>query len=274
MKKFLKKHPLFRTKADGSRWRGQSFVELALVLPILIIMLLGVVEITMFLGRYLDALDLTREAARFASARDSRPEVQALISDVDCSEPEPFNFYWHTACIFSPPQTDDQCLDCIGYAVGDAGRPAHCKYCNGLNPFMVMKPETDDVLISVFTIVNRQSSSESPVTTWALSNHDLDSTHSNNWQYDCSGVQDTSTIERTEPYYTESRIGNILGSGVSTPTPASRPNRGFVAIELYYCYEQVLNIPFFTVFVPNPMRIHAYTIMPLPAAAPTPTPKP
>ncbi len=48
-----------------------------MVLPVLIILLLGVVEVTLFLGRYLDVLDLTREAARFASARDSRPDIQA-----------------------------------------------------------------------------------------------------------------------------------------------------------------------------------------------------
>ena len=103
MKKFFERYPLFRQKDDGSRWRGQSFVELALVLPILIVLLLGVVEVTLFLGRYLDALDLTREAARFASARDSRPEIQALIADVDCSAPEPFQFLLAYRLHFFPP---------------------------------------------------------------------------------------------------------------------------------------------------------------------------
>lgn len=274
MKKFFQRHRIFRRNADSPRWRGQSFVELALVIPILLVMLLGLAEVTLFLGRYLDALDLTREAARFASARDSRPEIQAQISAVDCSAPEPFNFYWHTACILSPPQTDDQCTDCIGFAVGDPGRPAHCKFCNGLNSFVELDPAVDDVLISVFTVVDRHSSAQSPVTTWALSNNDLDGGHSNNWQYDCTGTQGAANILRTEPYYTEARINDLLNAGANTPTPASRPNRGFVAVEFYYCYEQVMNIPFFTVFVPSPMRIHAYTIMPLPAAAPTPTPKP
>ena len=52
------------------RFRGQSFLELALILPILLIMLMGLVEVSLFIGRYLDILDLTREAARFASVRD------------------------------------------------------------------------------------------------------------------------------------------------------------------------------------------------------------
>ena len=273
MKTFFEKLPFLR-RQPGSRFRGQSFVELALVLPILILMLLGLIEVTMMLGRYLDVLDLTREAARFASARESRAELQAQIADVDCSAPEPFNFYYHTACIFSPPQTDDQCQDCKNFVIGDPLRPAHCKFCNGLNPFVVMDPAVDDVVISVFTIVDRQSSSESPVTVWALSNHDPDPGHSDNWKYDCTGDQETENITRAAPYYTEARMAEILGTGPNTPTPVSRPNRGFVAVEVYYCYEQVLNIPFFTVFVPNPMRIHAYTIMPLPAAAPTPQPSP
>ena len=49
--------------------------------------------------------------------------------------------------------------------------------------------------------------------------------------------------------------------------------KGFVAVEIYYCHTQALNLPVFTLFVPNPLMIHAYTIMPLPAAAPTPTPR-
>ena len=50
--------------------RAKSFLEFALVLPILILVLLGVVELTLFLGTYINLLDLTREAARFASNRD------------------------------------------------------------------------------------------------------------------------------------------------------------------------------------------------------------
>jgi len=47
-----------------------------------------------------------------------------------------------------------------------------------------------------------------------------------------------------------------------------------VAVEVYYCYNQVFNIPLFSIFVPNPIQIHAYTLMPLPGSIPTPTPIP
>jgi hypothetical protein len=103
------------------KMRGQSFLELALVLPVLLILLLGLVEVVIFVGRYLDLLDLTREAARFASVRDPFTTVPSSVWD--CG-PAPagselaFDFYYNTACIFSPPSSatcDDP------------------KFCNGLN---------------------------------------------------------------------------------------------------------------------------------------------
>ncbi len=87
--------------------RGQAFLELALILPVLLIMLIGMVEVVFFIGRYLDVLDLTREAARFASQRD--PQIDEIIAgagippgDYDCSTANDFNFFYDTSCIFSP----------------------------------------------------------------------------------------------------------------------------------------------------------------------------
>ena len=57
-----------------------------------------------------------------------------------------------------------------------------------------------------------------------------------------------------------------------TPAPVDS-NRGFIAVEVFFCHDQVLGLPVLTDFVPDPLLIHAYTIMPLPAAAPTATPK-
>lgn len=49
------------------RQRGQSLVEMALVTPILIIMLMGLVEIGWFANNYLTLLDVTRAGARRAT---------------------------------------------------------------------------------------------------------------------------------------------------------------------------------------------------------------
>lgn len=269
---WLEKFSKFR-KSYGRKPKGQSFLELALVLPILILILLGLVEVSMYIGRYLDAIDLTREATRFASVRD--PFAVAASSDEDCSTPESFEFYYDIGCIFSPPQT----LEC---------QNAKDPFCNGLNPYITLDPATDDVVISVFTVeganvvsdTHPKSGSGSDSATdeggkttnyWALSNTSWGSgPGTNNWAKDCKG-----NVERDHPYYTLTHIQEIVNPAAYGSTRVAAPaSKGFVAVEVYYCYDQVLSLPIFTIFVPDPLMIHAYTIMPLPAAAPTPTPKP
>jgi len=242
-------------KRTGPKSRGQSFVELALIIPIILLILVGTVEISMFIGRYLDMLDLTREAARFASVRD--PFDDSVAYDFDCATINFFDFYWDTSCVFSPPGGSVTCWD-----------PA---FCNGLNPYFVMDPALDDIVISVYTLrVNpgggtpfTEVSDVHPAAGyWAWSSHDPDTAHNDNWARDCAG-----NVVRTAPHFTEASVEADL----DTNAPE---NKGYVAVELYYCYDQVLSLPLFTIFVPDPLQIHVYTLMPLPAAQPTPTPRP
>ncbi len=232
--------------------KGQSFVELALIVPILLIILLGLVEVAFFMGRYLDVLDLTREAARFASGRvpylNNGADPRPASADYNCSTPDNFDFYYDTACIFSPPETQ---------VCRDANNP----FCNGFNSFITYNTATDDVVISVFTIESQEVKQRWPAPNgwWALSNVDTDAGHSDNFKRNCQG-----DVIRTDPYYTTTVVDNFLSTSASVT-----PKKGYVAVEVYYCYEQVLNLPFFTDIVPNPMQIHAYTFMPLPAAQPT-----
>jgi hypothetical protein len=60
-------------------------------------------------------------------------------------------------------------------------------------------------------------------------------------------------------------VNNILSG-------SSIPNSGFVLIELYYEYEMVLGLPWIRAFVPDPVILHAYSIMPNTNVEPTPTP--
>ena len=249
--KILKK-PFLKSIRHRQLSRGQSFVELALVVPILLLILLGVVEVAFFMGRYLDVLDLTREAARFASGRapylNNSADPRPASADYDCSTPDQFDFYYDTACIFSPPSN----------AVCEA---ASDPFCNGFNSFITFNPATDDVVISVFTIEGQvvQQRWPDPNGYWVLSNHDADTANNDNFKRDCQG-----NVVRTEPYYTTAFVQDFLDASSSTT-----PKKGYVAVEFYYCYEQVLNLPILTDIIPNPMQIHAYTFMPLPAAQPT-----
>ncbi len=163
-------------------------------------------------------------------------------------------------------------------------------WCNGLNKYLDFNPETDDIVISLYTVQkNNHIAASHPDNGpewvvdengnhsyyWAFSNHKTGTyVETNNWQKDCKG----NLVADRSLYYDKAKIEDILNlssgefpAGV-TPAPVNS-NRGFVAVEVFYCHTQVLALPVLTIFVPNPLMIHAYTIMPLPAAAPTPTPK-
>lgn len=51
-------------------------------------------------------------------------------------------------------------------------------------------------------------------------------------------------------------------------TITDAPNAGLLLVEVHYNYHQVLALPWLTPFVPNPLLLRAYTIMPLSAAEP------
>lgn len=66
MKKFLLRIHSNRINDE----RGQSLVEIALFLPIFILLIAGIVEMGYYLNRYLGILDSSREAARFGADLD------------------------------------------------------------------------------------------------------------------------------------------------------------------------------------------------------------
>src|SRR3989304_3850937 len=49
---------------------GQSLIELALVVSVLMFMLIGIVEYGFLLNQYLNLLDATRETARYGAGKD------------------------------------------------------------------------------------------------------------------------------------------------------------------------------------------------------------
>jgi hypothetical protein len=65
----MKKLPV-RLFRRGPKSPGQSLVEFTLLLPVLLIMLSGLVEMGLLLNVYLDLIDAAREAARFAADAD------------------------------------------------------------------------------------------------------------------------------------------------------------------------------------------------------------
>jgi hypothetical protein len=108
----------FRLKRDG---KGQSFVELAIVLSILLLLLSGMVEFGTLLNQYVNLVDGAREGARYGSNRDPFDHADPTYNTLDST------FF-----------TD------IDLVVEGTGVLANA---GALAP-MLLDPTTDDILIS------------------------------------------------------------------------------------------------------------------------------
>jgi hypothetical protein len=246
---------ILRKIKKGGRNKGQSFVELALILPLILLMLAGMVEVAFGMFAYLTALDLTREAARFASTRDFR---ELNIEDPD--DPTQIISGLHLDPLpYDPPPDDpsitDACKDDELHYFYDAS----CFFLDPeLNPFLEFSGDKfDDVTFSIFTVADNHVTDRHPAAdngVWSL--------FDDNWAKDCDG-----NVVLTEPVFTNAEI--------EADFVANAPDdRGLVLVETFVCYDLILNIPFISGFIPSPYRIHTYTMMPAAEAIPTPTPIP
>lgn len=242
-----------KMKAHWKRSPGQSFVELSLTIPVLMLLMAGVIEVAFLYFSYMTAIDLTREAARFASTRDYEANsgtISPAFPEQACNDAV-LDYYFDTACFF----TD-----------------------NKLNPSLpISSTDYADVAISVFSVENGNLVSKRfPEATGGVFSlysttfvSGTETTTIPNWRLDCKG-----RVVRDEPYFTIADVEAMLDPNAD-PTNPAKPwpsNKGFVMVEVYYCYHHVLGLPFLGWAIPDPMRMHAYTIMPAQEAIPTPTP--
>ena len=231
--------------------KGQSFVELSIVLPLLLFLLIGFVEVGAMIYNYLSLLDVVREAARFAADRD--PEVlnwdtvNFPVYPQGACDDNALHYYLDTACVV------------IG---------------SDFNKDITLNPATDDIAISVFTIDNNKVVDRKP----GLPDTDgVWSLYADNWTKNCDG-----TLRSTTPFFPQAKgpppddwvLFTTPTFGPGTIIPEGPPDKGMVLVEIYYCHHQLLNLPILSDLIPNPIPLHAYTVMPAPQAAPTPTPLP
>lgn len=242
----MPKRLLYRLKIRKTQ-SGQSFVELAIMLPLLLLMLIGMVEVAFTMFIYLTALDLTREAARFASVRDFDElepfgELNPAGPIASCGNDE------HGVPITDPARC--ACLDDFLHFYLDAA----CFFTDPkLNPFLPFDQNTDDVVITAFTVAGGHISESHPgAGYWSLNN--------DNWKKDCYG-----NVVRSAPFFSYADIEQSFFADA----PA---DKGLVLVEAYYCWNPVAYLPFISDYIPSRVRIHTYTFMPSPEALPTPTP--
>jgi hypothetical protein len=215
---------------------GQSFVELALVVLILALMLSGVVEFGFLLNQYLKISDSTREAARYANYG--------------------VPFEWITT---PTPHYEDR---------ADFYQNTVIEALNVMSPILLNGNRGDNVRISVFTVgvppsptIVRWPMGQS--FGWNLCDHYSDANiapHLNppDWS-SC-----LSFLTATRSKFTDAQVLSKMNS--------SAPGSGVVLVEVFYNYPQLLKLPVFEQVLPDPMLVYAFSFMPLSSAAPTPGP--
>jgi hypothetical protein len=210
-----------------SKPRGQSFIELALVFMILMLLFAGVVELGNLINIYLDIIDSAREAARYANAVslykvDPVSGAKYIGEDVYDKSAQVAWATLNPACTLLLPAKP-----------GAANCPP--------NEMKIdFDPTTDDIVISILSY-DGSTLLRFPSVGWSrFGNH-------------TSTVSDGEIIANLDP---------------------SAPNTGLVLVEIFYDYNQLLGMPFFTDVLPDPIPVHAFSIMPYPGAEPTPTPLP
>jgi Flp pilus assembly protein TadG len=194
---------------------GQSIVEFAILLPLLIMMLSGLIEFGFMLNYYLDIIDAAREAARFAASDDP------LHDDATGAYVDPNLAFYNRA----------QTVTLQSLTIGSGGQ-------------ITLNPASDDVVVSVFSVTTGVVDKRFPVGPGQVALYN----------------NKTSELDIT--------------TDINPALDAAAPNTGMVSVEIFYDYHMVLGLPWIRAFVPDPVTLYAYSIMPNVHAEPTPTPSP
>ena len=110
----------------------------------------------------------------------------------------------------------------------------------------------NDIIISVFSFTRNQGITD---------RHP--GGDENGWSYAIDLDQPSDKVSR----FTSTDVTNSM-------VQMDSPNTGYILVEIFYNYDQVLALPWITAFLDNPLLLHAYAFMPLTSAEPTPTPSP
>jgi len=131
---FFKKDAL-QTKGSRRKTKGQSMVEIAIALPILMLLLSGMVEFGFMLNSYLSLLDATREAARFYSnLNPTGPDADKSVGHI--ARPAP-DWFFEDSSNMVRVSLDPSLVD-----TGYQGRK------------FVLDPAMDDIIISFYGVDN------------------------------------------------------------------------------------------------------------------------
>ena len=263
--------------------RGQSLTEIALFVPILLLMLVGFIEIGVYINAYITTVDATRAAARYVAAQDPietgcfafglAGTSQWLSFSTGCSQTD----YKNGAQTIRGWGADTLYATCQGYTQTNFYYVAGCMAVRN-SPTGWISPTAkhmwgpgddypgDDIIVTTIPITAGAPTAWSTVPrVWTL--------------YDTqpSAAFPSIVITITDPgtngfQYQQSFLDSLS-------TYASAPSTGLVVVEAYHAHAQFTKL--FTVvnllaggraWLPDPIPIHAYSIFPVasidPARAP------
>ena len=127
-----------------------------------------------------------------------------------------------------------------------------------------MNASLDDVVISVFGI-NGTTITRYPNSASLPGESALDQTPGEWHLYGQGGSCDPAAVLACHPsHFTPTEVAARVSQTGGSPIPHKM---GAILVELFYNYPQTLKLPWLKV-IPDPIPVHTYTIMPLPAAEP------
>jgi hypothetical protein len=216
-------------KPSRKHFRGQALVETALVMTLLIIIVASVVEFGFMLNSYLAIQDAARNASRFSS--DS---LYYFRDDIKrCTEvggqPATEDFYRQTACLVNQELAQARPQITLTLSITDR----------------------DDVVISAFSIAGA-GLAPTPTVLTRFPNEYGNAGWSES--LDWFGYRNQSSI--------------ITNDMINSKLDLAAPSTGFISVEIFSHYDQLLKLPWITAFLSDPYPIYTYAIMPLVSADP------
>jgi hypothetical protein len=211
--------------------RGQSLVEFTIMLPVVMLLLSGLIEFGFLLNNYLDLIDAARDVARVAADDDPVHDCRGAF------HPSPVKGGSDTDCgepIFEPFGFYQRSLDALAGVL------------SGNREISISQTNGDDMVISVFSVSAGVATRYPPL----YNDGRCDQGGELGWRLYCN----------QQSAWSDSEIASKL--------QATAPEQGFILVELYFNYHQRLALPWITAFLPDPVLLHAYAIMPNVRAAP------
>jgi Flp pilus assembly protein TadG len=204
--------------------RGQSMVELAIALPLIILLFSGLIELGFILNYYLSLLDATREAARIYSTQD------------------PFNDDLTDNMLFYQSTASMVFTELAPYNAQDTTRK------------IILDPNADDIIVSVFNVKNN-SSTPNPANVCNPANPNPEKTITRH---------PTSSPTPGSFRYYENLTSGVSATDVCAHLISGSSPTALLLVEVFYGYHQTLALPWLAPFMSNPVILHAQTMMPMP----------